>query len=247
MIVVLALVAAALALGWGASAVFGSAMSPAPPEVLRALARLAGNGDLFIETARTLTRGVAGILVANVAGVVVGVAAGSSGLVVRFARPAITAVNGCPPVVWISLAMVWLGSGGGVPAFAVIAATLPPIFLATVEGTLSVDPRLKAMSRAFAVPRRLRLIRLVAPSAYPFWSAAFAHTSSAAWKVAATAEFLGAADGMGSRIYWAYRRLDMADLYAWTLAVTALGVLIDTGLIARLKRPPRTAAREDAP
>jgi len=246
-IVAAVLIALTLALGWGASALFGSAMSPPPPEVLRSLVSLGGSGDLLAETARTVQRGLLGVLCANLLGIVAGVAAGSSPLVVRLVRPALTALNGCPPVVWISLAMVWLGSGGGVPTFAVIAATLPPVFLAAVEGTLSVDPRLKAMSRAFAVPGRVRLFRLVLPSAFPFWSAAFAHTSSAAWKVAAVAEYLGSADGLGARIYWAYRRLDMAELYAWTVVVTALGVLIDAGVIARLRRPPRSIRRGDAP
>ncbi|MTJ80845.1 MAG: ABC transporter permease subunit [Telmatospirillum sp.] len=236
----------ATALGYAATAIAGPALSPPPAAVVLHLLGLAAGGDLFIEAARTLSRGALGILIANLLGVGAGLAAGCSTRLVRLARPALTALNACPPVVWISLAMVWMGTGGAVPTVAVVAGTLPPVFLATLEGVASQDPRLRAMSRAFAVPAPVRLARMVVPGVFPFWLAAFAHTSSAAWKLAAVAEYLGAADGLGARIYWAYRRLDMEGLYAWTAMVVAIGVLVDAGLIARLRRPVRSARRGEA-
>lgn len=219
-----------LALGYGATAAFGAAMVPPPPEIFGRLLALALGGEIATEGLRTFGRGLAGVGVANLAGIVLGVAAGAWPLAARVARPLLAALNACPPVVWIALAMVWIGSGGGTPVFAVAAATLPPLFLAVLEGVRAVDPRLAAMSRLYGVPTTMRLRRLVVPTALPFWRAAFAHTTAAAWKVAAVAEFLGSGDGVGARIYWAYRRLEMADLYAWALMVMALGVAVDAGL-----------------
>ncbi len=210
-----------------------------PPEILARLFELAAGGSLLSEGARTAARGVGGVILANLLGVGLGLAAGLLPPLSRLLRPLHTALNACPPVVWISLAMVWMGSGGGVPVFAVAAATLPPVFLSTVEGIGAIPPRLTEMSRLFRVPATRRLRGLILPGVFPFWRAAFAHTASAAWKVAAVAEYLGSADGVGARIYWSYRRLEMADLYAWTLAIVAFGVAIDVGLIARLRRANR--------
>lgn len=245
MIVAVFLVGLFVLLGYGATALFGPAMAPPPPRIAEALLALALKGDLFADSAQTLFRGAAGLLIANLVGVGAGIAAGLSPLATRLIRPLVSALNACPPVVWIAFAMIWMGAGGGVPTLAVAAATLPPVFLGTLEGVLAISPRLWAMSRAFAVPAPTRLLRMVLPGIAPFWLAALAQTSSAAWKVAAVAEYLGSTDGIGARIYWAYRRLDMADLYAWTLVVMALGVLIESGLIARLRRQKRpTRARE---
>ncbi len=242
MIAAATLVALALALGYAATAGFGAAMMPPPPEILGRLFALAIDGSLVSEGARTAARGIGGILLANLLGVGLGLAAGLIPPLSRLLRPLHATLNACPPVVWISLAMVWMGSGGGVPVFAVTAAALPPIFLASAEGGAAIPPRLTEMSRLYRVPATTRLRGLILPVVFPFWRKAFAHTAAAAWKVAAVAECLGSADGIGARIYWAYRRLEMADLYAWTLAIVTFGVTIDTGLIGRLRRTnrPRT-------
>jgi len=228
-----------LALGYAATAAFGPAMMPPPPEILRHLADLILSGDILAEGVRTFARGLAGVLAANLLGIALGLSAGLFRPATRLFRPVLTALNACPPVVWISFAMVWLGSGGAVPVFVVAAATLPPVFLAVAEGVRAIDPRLAAMSRLYRVPPTRRLRGLVLPSVFPFWRASFAYTAAAAWKVAAVAEFLGSADGIGARIFWAYRRLDMADLYAWTIAIVAFGVAVDAG-IARLRHGTST-------
>jgi len=242
-----ALVLAALffALGYAATAAFGPAMMPPPPEILGRLAELAASGDIFVEGLRTFARGLAGVLLANLIGISLGLAAGAIRPLARLVRPLLTALNACPPVVWISFAMVWMGSGGGVPVFVVAAATLPPVFLAVAEGVRAIDPRLTAMSRLYRVPTAVRLKGLIVPGAFPFWRAAFAYSAAAAWKVAAVAEFLGSPDGIGARIYWSYRRLEMAELYAWTIAIVAFGVAVDAG-IARLRRAKPLPHKGDA-
>lgn len=226
-----------LGLGYAATALFGETMVPPPPEILARLFALVIGGDIALEALRTFLRGAAGVLVANLLGTALGLGAGLHPPVARLFRPLLAALNACPPVVWIAFAMVWIGSGGGTPVFVVAAATLPPVFLATLEGARAVDPRLAAMSSLYRVPLAERLRRLVVPTVLPFWRATFAHTAAAAWKVAAVAEFLSSGDGIGARIYWAYRRLEMADLYAWALTIMALGVLIDAGLATRAPKP----------
>lgn len=234
--IALILVSFCLALGYAATAAFGAMMVPPPPEILARLLALLLNGDIAIEGLRTFSRGLAGVFVANLGGAALGLTAGTWPFAARLFRPLLAALNACPPVVWIAFAMVWIGSGGGTPVFAVAAATLPPMFLATLEGARAVDPRLAAMSRLYRVPLCAQLRQLVIPTVLPFWRAAFAHTAAAAWKVAAVAEFLGSGDGVGARIYWAYRRLEMADLYAWALTIMLLGVAVDTGLATRVRR-----------
>lgn len=138
--------------------------------------------------------------------------------------------------------MVWAGAGSLVPMLAVLAATLPPLFVNVTQGVLALDPRLAAMSRLFAVPAHVRLARLLLPAVRPYWLAGFSTTLASGWKVAAVAEFLGSHDGVGSRIFWAYRRLDMAELFAWALALVIMGLILEMGLV----NPLRQLARQDS-
>jgi ABC-type nitrate/sulfonate/bicarbonate transport system permease component len=50
------------------------------------------------------------------------------------------------------------------------------------------------------------------------------------------AEFLGSGEGVGARIFWAYRRMDMADLLAWTGAIVLLGLGLEYGLAGPLRK-----------
>lgn len=225
-----------LAAGWAASVLLGPELAPPPPQVLAALADLAWSGALARELGVTVARSLAGVVAANLLGVALGLAAGLHPLTLRLLAPLVAALQACPPVVWISLAMVWAGTGSLVPVLAVLAATLPPLFANVAQGALSLDPRLAGMSRLFAVPAWTRLTRMLLPAVRPYWLAGFSYTLASGWKVTAVAEFMGSHDGVGSRIFWAYRRMDMAELHAWALAIILLGMALETGLVAPLRR-----------
>ncbi|MFH1060582.1 MAG: ABC transporter permease subunit [Pseudomonadota bacterium] len=235
-----------MAAGWLASLLLGPELAPPPLTVLAELGRLAWSGALARELGVTVARALAGVAAANLLGVALGLAAGLHPAGLRLLAPLVAALQACPPVVWISLAMVWAGAGSLVPMLAVLAATLPPLFANVAQGALALDPRLSAMSRLFAVPARTRLTRMLLPAVRPFWLAGFSYTLASGWKVTAVAEFMGSHDGVGSRIFWAYRRMDMAELHAWALAIILLGMVLETGLVAPLRRAAqaRTGAAE---
>jgi len=70
----------------------------------------------------------------------------------------------------------------------------------------------------------------------PYWLAGFSIVLATAWKAAAVAEFLGSHQGVGSRIFWSYHRLQMEELNAWALALILLGVFLECAVITPLRR-----------
>lgn len=233
-----------IATGYAASLALGPALAPPPPEVGRALARISMEGDLLRELAITVARATGGLALANLLGVGLGLCSGAIPSLWRIAAPLVTALQACPTFVWVSLALVWAGTGSVVPVAAVFAAALPPLFVGAAQGVLSLDKRTIAMSRLYGVPWHVRLRRLILPGLLPFWLAAFSHTLAAGWKVAAMAEFLGSSDGVGTRIFWAYRRMEMADLFAWTGAIVVLGISLEYALAAPLRRAAGSGGKQ---
>lgn len=231
------LIIAILILGGGylTSFILGPALAPPPHEVAGALIRLTAGGEMQRDLSITVARATGGLILANILGVFLGLLAGLIPSLWRVSSPLITAVQACPTFVWISLALVWVGTGSAVPVAAVFAATLPPLFAGAAQGVMSIDRRALAMSRLYGVPWHALLRRLLLPSLLPFWLAAFSHTLAAGWKVAAMAEFIGSSDGVGTRIYWAYRRMDTDDLFAWALSIIALGVILEYTLASPLR------------
>lgn len=221
-----------LAAGYGLTWLAGPLLSPPPHTVMTKVWDLILSGDAVRELVVTVGRALGGIALANVLGLALGLAAGRILFFSRAVSPLVTAMQACPPIVWVSLILVWAGTGTLVPMAAVFMATLPPLFVNVAQGARGLNPRLFAMSRVFDVPWPTRLTRLLVPGVFPFWLAGFSHTLTAGWKVAAMAEYLGSHDGVGARIFWAYRRLDMVELYAWVVIVVALGLALECGLVA---------------
>ncbi|MDL2283979.1 ABC transporter permease subunit, partial [Oxalobacter sp. OttesenSCG-928-P03] len=214
----------------------GPELAPSPGAVMEAWWRLAQNGELFRELGYTLMRGIAGILLANIAGVVLGLAAGMIPGVLRMISPLVAGLQACPAIVWITLLMVWAGTGSLVPVTTVFAVTFPFVFSSTAQGMMGLDRRLFAMSRLYSVSKTKMLRLLVLPGIGPYWLAAFSTVLAAGWKAAAVAEFLGSHEGIGARIFWSYRRLNMEDLNAWALTLILLGVLLECAVIMPLRR-----------
>jgi ABC-type nitrate/sulfonate/bicarbonate transport system permease component len=219
-----------------ANSILGSELAPAPGATLAVLWKLACSGELFQELAVTLLRGACGIILANIVGVPLGLAAGLAPGLLRLVAPLVAALQACPPVVWITLVMIWAGTGSIVPVVTVFAATLPFVFSATAQGALGLDRRIAAMSRLYDVPRGRRFRYFILPSVFPYWLAGFSTVLATGWKSAAVAEFLGSHQGIGACIFWSYHKLNMEGLHAWALTLILLGVILECAVITPLRR-----------
>lgn len=228
--------------GYTASCLLGPQLAPPPGAILAAFWKIIRTGELFRELSITMGRGLCGILLANLAGLALGLAAGFIPGALRMVTPLVAALQSCPPVVWVSLIMVWAGTGGAVPVAAVFAAALPFVFSATAQAVMGLDRRVFAMSRLYNVPTARVAYRFVLPGLFPYWLASFSTVLATGWKAAAVAEFLGSHQGIGARIFWSYRTLEMEKLNAWALALILLGVALECGLIMPLRR--RAAAMQ---
>jgi len=226
----------ALLVAWAvASALAGPALMPWPWDVAATLGGLLSTAEFWWQVAVTLARAACGLAVALALAFLLGVPAGLSPTVMRLAGPLVAALQSCPPIVWITLLLVWAGSGNATPITVVAATVFPPLFANIAQGCMSLDPRLFAMARFYAVPGPVKLARLVLPGLAPYVLAGLSYALASSWKVAAVAEFLGSGNGLGARIYWAYRMLEMEQLFAYTLVVVIAGVALEAGLVAPLR------------
>ena len=224
-----------LCLFGAANIALGPELAPSPLAILDALWSLAKSGELFGEMWVTVWRGLLGVFLAIAFGTILGLIAGRATRLLRFIAPLAASLQACPPIVWITLAMVWAGTGSMVPIATVVAATLPLVFSNTVQGVLSLNPRLDAMARLYDIPALVVLFTLVIPAAYPYWLAGFSTALATAWKAAAVAEFMGSHNGVGAQLFFCYGKLEMESLNAWALALIILGLTIETVIITPMR------------
>ncbi|MBO7742128.1 MAG: ABC transporter permease subunit, partial [Victivallales bacterium] len=170
-----------------------------------------------------------------IAAQLLGIWCGRRPAAMRTISPLVTFFQGCPPIVWISLLLVWVSLGSTVPVTVVAISTFPSLFLTIAGSTAALDRRYFQVASIYRVPRRLILTRLILPGIADATSSALSYALGLAWKVTATAEYLGAEDGIGGRIYQAYRNLQLPQLYAWTLLIAMIGLTVE--LVSKRRSP----------
>lgn len=225
-----------LATWYAGTLFFGASLVPPPTRTLACLAELSVTADFWANIAITLFRGVLALAVSVTAALGLGLAAGRSKRAMALTGPLVAALQASPPILWITLLMVWAGTGSKVPITVVVASLLPPLFATVAQSAAAIDPRLFELAAVYRVKRRRILTDILLRGIYPYFLAGLSYALGTCWKVAAVAEFLGSSQGIGARIYWAYRLLKMPELFAWATVLVGLGMIVELGLIRPLRQ-----------
>ncbi len=214
---------------------YGSFILPSPAETFFTLTVILGEPEAWRLAGMTAARAVAGFVVASLSGTVAGAVAGYHPAVLRLARPQLTLMLGVPPIAWIVLLMIWLGTGGATVIATAAIACLPVVFIGASEGIAGRDRGLDDMARAAGVGPIARLFRIVFRQMLNTLFPALVMALGTAFKAAIMAELLANAGGVGEALAVARANLDVAEALAWILiSVTAL-IAIEYGLLQPLR------------
>ena len=200
---------------------------PSPLAVLLRLGQLCTGADFWLTVASSLLRILLGFLL----GVLFGTAL--AGLCWRFrlidalARPLLGVLKSTPVASFIILALVWVKTTWLATVISFIMV-LPLIYANVREGIDSADRQLLEMARVSRLPRRKTFRYCYLPAILPFFLSAISSALGFAWKSGIAAEVLGRpARAIGSQIYDSKIYLETPDLFAWTLVVILLSVLLE--------------------
>ena len=200
---------------------------PSPLAVLLRLGQLCTGADFWLTVASSLLRILLGFLL----GVLFGTAL--AGLCWRFrlidalARPLLGMLKSTPVASFIILALVWVKTTWLATVISFIMV-LPLIYANVREGIDSADRQLLEMAQVFRLSRRKTFRYCYLPAILPFFLSAVSSALGFAWKSGIAGEVLGRpARAIGSQIYDSKIYLETPDLFAWTLVVILLSVLLE--------------------
>lgn len=209
---------------------------PPPSATLRALVDGMVSGTLLGELRTTLASYTWGFALATVAGVVLGVAIGSSrtlldasSVVVEFLRP-------IPAVAVIPLAILFFGVGVPMRRLLIAYAALWPILINTLYGVRGTDRVLHDVAETSGVRSIGRLVRVTLPAALPSIATGIRVSASLALLVGVTAEFAIGTEGIGSYMQRQQLAYQLPELYAAIVLVGLVGYVINVGLRAAEQR-----------
>lgn len=180
-----------------------------------------------------------GLLAGSLVGIALALSMVASGTVAAVARPYVVALRIVPLVAVAPMVFLWFGDG--LPARALLAATIAvfPVTVAAYDGLRTTPREYLDLARSVGAPARDRLLRVRLPAAAPETFAGVKVAAATSVVGAVVAEFLTLEAGLGYHVFRASTRLETARMLAALGALAALGVafyLVPALAEARVRR-----------
>lgn len=211
-------------------------LMPYPATVLSAFFALAGTGEFWLTVFTSLYRILSGLVLGTLLGILLAGLTSVSSLADELLSPAIRVIRATPVASFILLVFLWTGRQH-VPVIIAGLMVLPVVWANLSRGIREVDPQLLELARAYRFSR-LKTLRLIyLPSLRPYFLSAITTSMGLAWKSGVAAEVLCLPNlSIGTRIFNTKLYLEIPELFAWTVVVVALSLLLENLLLWSINR-----------
>lgn len=178
----------------------------------------------------TTLRVLAGLALAFLGSLLVGVLVSYVKLAGRLFMPTLTLLAPISPVAWLPVAIFLFGIGNGPAVFMVFIGVFFIMTMATVTQIASVPQHYLDVARTMGASRRQTLRRVVLPAILPGLLLVLRLNLFAAWIVVLIAEAVGVGSGLGQVVILA-RNTFNSSLVFFTMTIIGLtGFVFDYGL-----------------
>jgi len=219
-----------------------------PPltSVAKRFAALLAQKEFYASVAHSTLRILLGYGIAAAVGALLAAAAHFSKTVRALLHPLVAAVKATPVASFIVLAFI-LVHGSNLSTFIAFLMTLPVIYTNVLAGFDGIDPTLFHAADVFCMSRPTRAKHIYLPHIYPYFKAGCVVGVGLAFKAGVAAEVIAIAKGtVGEKLYDAKIYLDIPELFAYTVVIVAVSLLLEK-LAARLLAAGVTAILGEEP
>ncbi|XOV56330.1 ABC transporter permease (plasmid) [Pantoea sp. App145] len=209
---------------------------PGPERTLNALMALWRNATLFQDIEATFKRVLSGFVLATLVGTTVGLALGASRGLALFFEPLLAVFNTVSSAIWAIFAIIWFGISDATTVFVVFMTAMPLILTNVWQGAQTVDKQHIQLAQSFRMSRLQTLRKIYLPTILPYFFSGARLAFGFGWRVSLVAETLGASNGIGYRLRQAGDLVQTDQVFAWTLLLVVLMLLLEGGLLKPLER-----------
>ncbi|MDR1547076.1 MAG: ABC transporter permease subunit [Hungatella sp.] len=216
-------------LAWQAASMFvhNSIILVGPLEVIQALWIQAAMSGFWKTIAFSFGKISLGFLLAFGAGILAGGAAYRFPLLKDLLEPLMSLIKSVPVASFVILALIWVGSEN-LSVFIAFLVVFPIIYINTMAGFKSTDPKLLEMARVFHMQGKKKLFYIYRPALLPYLISGCRVALGMGWKSGVAAEVIGVPNhSIGEKLYMAKIYLSTADLFAWTLVIIVISALFE--------------------
>ncbi|MBY0338778.1 MAG: ABC transporter permease [Acetobacteraceae bacterium] len=197
---------------------------PAPTDVWAAAVRWWK--PLLDDSLQTLITTLIGFGLAVVAGLLLGVAIGSSTLVYKGLYPLLIAFNSIPKVAVVPVLIVWFGIGVWPAIITAFLISFFPIVVNVATGIATVEPELRDVLRALGAKPSDIIRKVGLPRAMPYFFASLKVAITVAFVGSIIAESVAPNAGIGRLMMVASSRFDVPLVFAGLIVTGIMGIAL---------------------
>jgi ABC-type nitrate/sulfonate/bicarbonate transport system permease component len=210
--------------------------SPNFPGAFTVLSTLATAAPtLLTEMGITLWRAGAGLLLALVVMLPLGIFIGRVRAVGDFVEPLFDMLRPLPPLAIVPVAMLFAGVGSGAKVLVIFYSVSFPIVLSTIDAVRSAHPMLTSVARSLRLSRRQIMLQIDMPAALPQVIVGIRIAVALSILISISAEMLLSTDGIGNVIMRSQEQFRVAMGMAALLVIAATALIIN-GLVRWIER-----------
>lgn len=225
-----------LAAWWLAAARMPAFVLPGPERVAFAIVALVQTPTFLHDVGATLYRVSMGFVLGAAVGMPLGLAVGSHATLARIFDPILAVLNTVSSAIWAVFAIIWFGISDATTIFVVFMTTMPLILSSVWAGTRGIEQQHIELARSFRMSRAQILQKIYLPTILPTFFSGARLAFGFGWRVSLVAETLGASDGIGYRLRQAADLVQTSQVFAWTVLLIALMLIIEGGILKPLER-----------
>lgn len=231
----IALVLLLLTLWWLAARGSPAYVLPGPEKVWAAWRTLLVSDTFWLDLGITFYRVLVGFVLAAVVGCALGLILGSSRRLGDFFEPILAVTNTISSAIWAIFAIIWFGISNATTIFVVFMTAMPLILTNVWRGAQTVSADLVELAHSFRMSRAQVIWKVYLPTILPDFFSGARLAFGFGWRVSLVAETIGSSNGVGYRLRQAADLVKTDQVFAWTITLVLVMVVIEFGLLKPLE------------
>jgi len=208
---------------------------PGPVRVWETWTELVRTPTFWNDFGITFWRIAVGFIFAIVIGTAFGILLGASKFLGDFFEPVLGVINTVSSSIWAIFALIWFGLTNWSTIFVVFMTAMPLILTNVWQGTRTVNVDFIELARTFRMSKFQVLTKIYLPTILPLLFAGARLAFGFGARVSIVAETLGASSGIGYRLRQAADLVQTDQVFAWTLTLVALMILLESLVLKPLE------------
>jgi ABC-type nitrate/sulfonate/bicarbonate transport system permease component len=199
---------------------------PAPWRIAEAFVKTWVGDAFFVDIVPSVSRLLIGLALAIFIGVGLGILVGSVRWLRQVVEPVFEFFRAVPPPMLVPLLAITMGIGDTAKIVVIVAGTVWPILLNTVEGVRALDAVQRETATSYQLSTLQRVRFIVLPSGAPQIMAGIRQSLSIGLILMVISEMTNASSGLGYRITFFQQNFMIPEMWSGIILLGLIGIVL---------------------